>query len=187
MNNYMPFERDLILRLKEVKKEKGWSLDKIEDITSENGEHVSKTTLSRLFQDGSEDQIFRYETTIRPVVNALLDIETIEDTDSADIKTMKTVMQFKMELIKELEESISKQQEEIEAALNRQKIEDNERFEAERKKYDERIEFLLHQIDLKDKRMDYLLETHNKLLEQILECPARQAVSKMELCETEKK
>ena len=187
MNNYMPFERDLIIRLKEVKKEKGWSLDKIEDITSENGEHVSKTTLSRLFQDGSEDQMFRYETTIRPVVNALLDIETIEETDSIDVKAMKAVMQLKMELIKDLEESVAELKEEYDASLNKQRIEDSQRFEEERKKYDERIEFLLRQIELKDKRMDYLLDTHNKLLEQILDCPARQAVAKLELCETEKK
>ena len=69
--------RDIILKLKEVKKEKNYSITDIENLLEANGEHLSRSTISRIFADGSEDTSFRYEETIRPIANALLDIETI--------------------------------------------------------------------------------------------------------------
>lgn len=171
--NIMPNTRDLIIRLKEVKEERKLSLDTIEKMTDENGEHVSKTTLSRLFADGSEDIAFRYEATIKPVVNALLDIDTIEDNDSTDVKTMKTVMKFKMERIEELEQRVK----DLETALDKQKIKATERLDAERDRYNKSIEFLKEQVAYKDKRMDMLLtsvqekdQLHKEMLEKILRC-----------------
>ena len=171
--NIMPNTRDLIIRLKEVKEERKLSLDTIEKITDENGEHVSKTTLSRLFADGSEDIAFRYEATIKPVVNALLDIDTIEDNDSTDVKTMKTVLKFKMERIEELEQRVK----DLETALDKQKIKATERLDAERDRYNKSIEFLKEQVAYKDKRMDLLLtsvhekdQLHKEMLERILRC-----------------
>lgn len=184
--NAMPNTRDLILQLKEVKEERKLSLDTIEQMTDDNGEHVSKSTLSRLFADGSEEIAFRYEATIKPVVNALLDIDTIEDYDSTDVKTMKTVLKFKMERIEELEQKLQ----DMEIALDKQKIKANEKLEKEREAFNRSIEFLKDQVALKDKRMDFLLdavkkkdELHNKMLEQILNCPARKSVSDMKPCE----
>lgn len=184
--NAMPNTRDLILQLKEVKEERKLSLDTIEQMTDDNGEHVSKSTLSRLFADGSEEIAFRYEATIKPVVNALLDIDTIEDYDSTDVKTMKTVLKFKMERIEELEQKVQ----ELEIAIDKQKIKANEKLEKEREAFSKSIEFLKDQVALKDKRMDFLLNAvqekdalHNRMLEQILNCPARRAVSDMKPCE----
>ena len=68
--------KDVILKLKAVKEEKQLSLDKILSIMEQNGEYVSKTTLSRVFAKGSEEKIFKYENTIRPIANALLDMKT---------------------------------------------------------------------------------------------------------------
>lgn len=73
----MTNSRDLILKLKEVKKRDNLSLSMIEELTEKNGEHVSKTTLSRVFADGSEDTIFKFENTLKPIANAILDIDTI--------------------------------------------------------------------------------------------------------------
>ena len=186
--NTMPNTRDLILQLKDVKEERKLSLDAIEQMTDANGEHVSKSTLSRLFAEGSEDIAFRYEATIKPVVNALLDIDTIEDYDSTDVKTMKTVLKFKMERIEELEQKVQ----ELEIALDKQKIKANEKLEKERDSFNRSIEFLKDQVALKDKRMDLLLEAvvvkdkqHKELLDTILSCPAR--VSNVKQCEEQKK
>lgn len=169
----MPNSRDLILRLKEVKEERKLSLDAIERMTEENGNHVSKTTLSRLFAENSEDIAFRYEATIKPVVNALLDIDNIEEDDSTDIKTMKTVLKFKMERIEELERRVQ----DLETALDKQKIKANEKLEHERQAFNRSIEFLKEQVNLKDKRMDLLLDSvfekdrmHKEMLEKILRC-----------------
>ena len=171
--NTMPNTRDLIIQLKEVKEEKKLSLDTIERMTDDNGEHVSKSTLSRLFADGSEDIAFRYEATIKPVVNALLDINTIEADDSTDVKTMKTVLKFKLERIEDLERQIQ----ELETALDKQKIKANEKLEREREQWQKSIEFLKEQVAYKDKRMDLLLAAvqekdllHKEMLEKILKC-----------------
>ena len=172
MNN-MPNTRDLILQLKQVKEERNLSLDVIEKMTEENGEHVSKSTLSRLFAEGSEEITFRYEATIKPVVNALLDVNTIEEDDSTDIKTMKTILKFKLERIEELEEKIR----DLETSLDKQKIKANEKLEHEREQSQKSIEFLKEQIAYKDKRMDLLLSSvqekdllHKEMLEKILRC-----------------
>ena len=76
--------RDLIIKLKAVKEEKGLSINKIADLIEENGDFISRSSIQRVFADGSEDCSFRYEETIRPIAKALLDIENIEDNDSLD-------------------------------------------------------------------------------------------------------
>ena len=55
--------REVILTLKEVRKEKNLSFDKILDLMKQNGDYLAKSTLSRVFADGSEDKSFRYEET----------------------------------------------------------------------------------------------------------------------------
>ena len=160
--------RDIIVRLKEVKEEKNLSNADIMRLIEANKEYVSKTTLSRVFAEGSEDTIFRYEATLRPIVNALLDIDTIEENDNTDVSAMKTLLQYKIQRIQELEQ----ENEHLKAEIDREKVKYHEKSEKERKIYNDRIEFLLHQIELKDKRMDQLLEAvfeKDKQMKEFLE------------------
>lgn len=143
----MTNSRDIIAQLKEVKASRKLSLDAIAAMVEKNGSYISKATLSRLFAKGSEDVGFRYEETIKPVANALLNIETIEDGDVADMKAMKLIIQYKSQKIAELEEEISREKEK-----SRKKI------EAEREQARRSISFLKEQVSLKDKRMDMLLD-----------------------------
>ena len=143
--------REIILKLKEIKQSKNLSLNDIVDMT---GGMVSKTTVQRVFADGSEEISFRYEETIRPIANALLDIETIEDTDNMDVQAMKTLLKYKIQRIEDLEKQIDF----LQSALDREKIKAQEKFDNERQLYNDRIDFLTNQISLKDKRMDLLLD-----------------------------
>ena len=168
--------RDIIIRLKEVKEEKNLSNADIMRLIEANNEYVSKTTLSRVFAEGSEDTIFRYEATLRPIVNALLDINTIEENDNTDVSAMKTLLQYKIQRIQELEQ----ENEHLRAEIDREKVKYHEKLDKEREQYYKRIDFLKEQVSLKDKRMDMLLEAvfqkdvqHKELLELILSCPAR--------------
>ena len=68
--------KEIILKLKEAKKEKNLSINDIVELT---GNYLSKTTVQRVFADGSENTSFRYDDTIRPLVKALLDVDTIEE------------------------------------------------------------------------------------------------------------
>lgn len=61
--------KEIILKLKEAKKEKNLSLD---DIVRLTGDMVSKSTCQRVFAEDSELTSFRYEETIRPLVKASL-------------------------------------------------------------------------------------------------------------------
>ena len=169
----MTNSRDLILKLKEVREEKGLSYSDILDLMEKNGDFISKSTISRIFADGSEEMSFRYEETIRPIANALLDIENIEDTDNMDVQAMKTLLKYKNERISELEQRI----EQLETSLDKEKLKSHEKLDKERERYNKSIEFLKEQISYKDQRMDLLLgavqekdQLHKEMLEKILRC-----------------
>ena len=167
--------RDLIIKLKEVREEKGLSYNDILVLMENNGDFLSKSTLSRVFADGSEEIKFRYEDTIRPIANALLDIDNIEEADSTDVKTMKSLLKYKNDRIMELE----KQVRDLETAIDKQKIRSNEKLEQERERFNKSIDFLKEQVALKDKRMDFMLDAlhkkdklHEDMLEKLLMCSA---------------
>ena len=161
--------REIILKLKEVREEKGLSYGDILELMEKNGDFISKSTLSRLFAEGSEDGSFKYEETIRPIAKALLDIETIEETDNMDVQAMKSLLKYKMQLIEDLEKKV----EALNNDLTKEKLKYHEKLDKERDNYQKRIEFCREQINLKDKRIDQLLDTNERLLNQLLICPCR--------------
>ena len=154
--------RDIILQLKEVREQKGLSYNDIINMMPDK-DKVSPTTLSRIFRDGSEDDVFSYEKTLRPLANALLDIETIEETDEPVVKALKEIIKLKHERISELEQQL----EQIEAAHNKEMLEKMEAFDKEREAWGRSIEFLKEQITLKDARMDMQNDRTNNLLDRI--------------------
>lgn len=163
----MTNSRDLILKLKEVKERDHLSLGEIEARTERNGEHVSKTTLSRVFSEGSEDTLFKFESTLKPIANALLDIDTIEDDDDLDTQGLKIMLKLKADKIKELE-----------AALDHEKVKYHEKLDKEREQSRRSIDFLKDQNSRKDALIDQLLEAvfeKDKQLKEIytkvMKCP----------------
>lgn len=161
--------KDIIKKLKEVRLEKELSFGDILTLMEANGDFVSKSTLSRVFADGSEDGSFKYEETIRPIAEALLDIETIEDTDNMDVQAMKVMIQYKKMVINDLEKKIST----LESELDKSKLKYHDKMDKEREQFQKSLNFCREQIALKDKRIDQLLETNIKLLNQLLVCPCR--------------
>lgn len=169
----MTNSKDIILKLKKVREEKKLSYSDILDLMEKNGNFLSKATLSRVFADGSEEIKFRYEDTLKPIADALLDIENIEDDDTTDVQAMKTILKYKSARIEELESQIK----DLESALDKQKIRANEKLEEERERFNRSIDFLKEQVAYKDKRMDMLLsavqkkdELHEEMLEKLLRC-----------------
>lgn len=165
----MTNSRDIIIKLKAVRLEKDLSYNDILALMEKNGDYLSRSTLSRLFREGSEDDTFDYENTIRPIAEAILDIDTIEETDDMDIQAMKTLLRYKRKRIEELE-----------AMLEKEKLDGYRKVEEEREHSRKSIEFLKEQVAYKDKRIDMLLdsvhkkdELHTKMLAQILDCPCR--------------
>lgn len=168
----MIFTRNLILQLKAVKEERQLSLGDILNLIEQNGDFLSKTSLSRLFQDGSEEQSFKEETLL-PVARALLDINTLEETDNVDEKAMKTLLQYKSNRITELEQQIER----LELNLSNEKVKRHEILDKERDIYNKRVDFLKSQILLKYERIDRLMNAlfekdaaYESLLSQVLSC-----------------
>ena len=156
---------ELISRLKEVRQAKNLSYQDIVDLT--NGA-VSKTTVSRVFADGSEEVSFRFDETLKPIAGVLLDVDNFEENDSTTVLAMKSLLRYKSDCIIELENQIK----ELNSELNGEKIKQQEKFDIERRLYNDRITFLLHQIELKDKRMDQLLEAvfqKDKQIKEVME------------------
>lgn len=169
----MTNSKDLIIKLKEVREEKNLSYNDIMDLMEKNGDYLAKSTLSRVFAEGSEEQSFRYEETIRPIANALLDIENEEETDNMDVKAMKSLLKYKIQRIEELEQTVRK----LESSLDKEKLKYHEKMDKERVQYQKSIDFLKEQISYKDQRMDLLLNAvqekdklHKEMLEKILKC-----------------
>ena len=168
--------KDIIIKLKQVREEKNLSYTDILNMLEKDNQYLSKSTISRVFADGSEEMSFKYEETIRPIANALLDIETIEEDDNMDIQAMKSLLKYKIQRIEDLEKQVAH----LESSLNKEKIRYHEKLDKERERNARSIEFLKEQISLKDKRMDQLLDAvftkdfqHKELISHILSCPCR--------------
>lgn len=172
--------KQVIETLKKVKAEKGLSLDKIVAMMEQQGMYLSKSTLSRVFADGSENTAFRYETTLRPIATVLLDLETIEKDDDTDTQAYKSLLKLKKDLIEDYAEQNKRLKEEIETIKNREKLKYTEKLEKETQHFNDSVAFMKHQIELKDQRIDALLATttelmttNNRLVKQLMDCPLR--------------
>ena len=82
---------EIIRNLKRVRQEDGLSISEIVNLCEKNGEPISETTVKKVFADGSEAFGFNYESTLKPLINALL--KAHEETAETDM--MISVAEFK--------------------------------------------------------------------------------------------
>lgn len=163
--------KELILTLKEVREARGLSFDKIIKLIEDNEDFpVAKSTLSRLFAEDSENKNFSYENVLRPVAKALLDIETIEADDDTYTRGFKSIINFKKELLFEYEKQIEDLKAQIKDIEIREKAKYHDRMEKETAQFQKNLAFLNRQVELKDHRIDHLLDANQKLLDQMLKC-----------------
>lgn len=162
----MPNTRQIILKLKEVREERNLSYDKIVSMLETNGDYLSKSSVSRVFKDGSEDKSFNYNTTIRPIAKALLDMETIEEDDSPEEQAIKIIMKAKIERILELEEQVR----ELKEQNAHEKLHYHEKLDKERESFGRSLNFMKHQIELKDKRIDILMDSLTRQMDKCDNC-----------------
>ena len=168
MSNKMIDTRDVILALKKVKSEQKLSIDKILKMVEQQDPStaVSRTSIARVFRKGSEEHIFKYEGTLRPIAKALLDIENIETTDDTETTAYKSILRLKADLIEELESKIQTVESEEHAKYQKKLEQATESFQRS-------VAFLKEQIILKDKRIDQLMDANEKLMQELLNCPQR--------------
>ena len=91
-------KRRTIHRLKEIKAEQQLSISQIMSMMEERGQFVSEATLKKIFQDGSEEKNFRYQDTIMPVADVLLDLYG-DKSGLDDAESLRHIIREKNKLI----------------------------------------------------------------------------------------
>ena len=139
--------KELITKLKAVKREYELTIPRIQEMMEKNGDFVSLSTLRRIFSEGSEEMSFSYDRSLAPVARALLfqDAGSDPESDAATddrVEGLKAVILLKNEELARLQEL-------------------NEHLE-------DRVAFLLGQIEKKDRRMDEKDEMIRKLMDKVL-------------------
>ena len=144
-------KRRTIKRLKEIKSEQGLTIPKIMDLLEERGQFVSESTIKRVFADGSEEQSFRYQDSIAPIADVLLDIygdtSNLEDADS-----LRHIIREKNKLIEFLMMKLDEKESEFES---RRRM-----YEERKNLYDSNISRLEQQIERKDELIERLLDAY---------------------------
>lgn len=168
--------REIIIELKKVYKAQNLSYKKVYKMSNDKyGEgFISESTIQRIFKDGSEENpaSFRYETTLIPLCNLLL--------DKSEGATSDLLLRFKKDLIEEYAGQVKELKEEIKTIKEHEKVKYAEKLTKETKHFNDSLAFMSHQIELKDQRIDALLATttelmatNNQLLKQLMNCPIR--------------
>lgn len=141
-------KKTTIIKLKKIKQEQDLSIKKIMDLLEDRGQFVSEGTLKKIFAEGSEEKSFRYQDTLAPLADVLLDIYG----DQSEINDVGSLKQIIREKNKQIEFLMIK-------------LEEQKDIYAERKAmYERRIEELNAQLN----RIDESSVRKDKMLEQLI-------------------
>lgn len=144
-------KRKTIHRLKQIKTEQGLSIPKIMDLMEERGQYVSEATIKRVFADGSEEQNFRYQDSIAPIADVLLDI--YGDTSNLDdSESLRNIIHEKNKLIEFLMLKLDEKETEFEKRIAM--------YEERKSLYEKSIERFETQIAMKDTIIARFLDTY---------------------------
>lgn len=158
----MPMQksRDLILALKKARKERGYSLTRVEEEILRRGKSLSDSTIKRVFKEGSEDapSYPSYEHTLLVIAEVFPEVWAF--LDSSEPSGSHEVELLEMEL--RAQAGI------LESKLAQIKIlEDRVAFMREQ------IDVLKKQIEIKDRRMDEREAVIRKVMEEREDLRAR--------------
>lgn len=144
-------KRKNIHRLKQIKEEQGLTIAKIIDLMEERGQFVSETTIKRVFAEGSEEQNFRYQDSIAPIADVLLDIYG-EDSEGEDSEALRRIIREKNKLIEFLMMKLDEKEQEFEKRIAL--------YEERKALYEKTIERFEIQIARKDELIERLLDKY---------------------------
>lgn len=148
-------KRKTIKRLKQIKSEQGLSIPQIMEMMEKQGKFVSESTLKKVFADGSEEKPFRYQDSIAPVADVLLDIYG----DSSGLEDVQSLQQIIREKNKLIELLVIKLEECADDAKNRDKLYEDRKSAYEKTIASQELQIsrLHEQVDRKDVMIERLL------------------------------
>ena len=168
----MSEQRELILKLKSVAKDRGLTIKDIMELTQ-----FSKSTISRVFQEGSENESFRPDT-LKVIEKSIMDDNAIqiERIKAIEKRHEKEVTELKLE-IQELNARLSQNEKEVLSMMGQMnRIIDD---------LNTQISFKSKQIDIKDKRMDQKDARYDRLFDEFVKL-TEQMFNKCENCHMKK-
>lgn len=170
MSNFKPTvdeaeQLKLITELKQLKKLKKMTLQQIADQTKENGEEVSLSTVKLVFSDEIKHN-HDYSNTLVPIFNALC---PVSENDDIVVKTLRTKLEIKLEIIDQLKGNIKQLEERLE--IKDAKYKDREQFFIDmiddlRKEIAFKNEQIRHHNNAMDRKDATIKELYNKLIVQ---------------------
>lgn len=170
MSNFKPMVDEaeqikLITELKQLKKLKKMTLQQIADKTKENGEEVSLSTIKLVFSDEVRHQ-HDYTNTLVPIFNALC---PVSENDDIVVKTLRTKLEIKLEIIEQLKSNIKQLEERLDAKDLKHK--DREKFYIGmindlREEIAFKNEQIRHHNEAMDRKDATLKELYDKLLKE---------------------
>ena len=129
----------------------------------------SETTIARVFRKGAKAENFRWEASLRPIANAILNLEEIDPGDSPEEQALKSMLKLKKDQLGIVNEEREEEKDKY-----------HKRLAEELDKFQKSLDFLKKQIELKDERIDYFMWanerlsiTNDRLINQLMECPLR--------------
>ena len=144
-------KKSTIIRLKRVKAEQGLSISKIMDLLEEKGKFVSEATVKRVFSEGSEEFNFRYQDSIAPLADVLLDWYG-DSSGLDDVSALKQIIHDKNQTI----EFMMIKFEEQKAAYEKNVAHLKEQIQS----LNERLDFRERVVDRKDAVIEKLLNAY---------------------------
>lgn len=130
--------RTIITQLKKLKEEKNLTINEILDILDKTNNHLSRPTVIKIFSEGSEDYGYQYDT-IRTLSDTLFGVYSNEDDENAEIKGLKSTIQYQNIIIDQLNSQIEQMKAQI----------DNLESSAHK-----RIDFLRDRVEIQDSRIE---------------------------------
>ena len=149
--------KELVLEIKRIIVEENLEPADLKKMMEEAGEiPLSDATISRLKEKDSEsNRKFNYDYTLAPLAR-VLGIDAIDANDPEEVKALKEMLRLKHVKIKELEQQ-----------LDKEIVKRHEQVETVREQGKKSLDFLREQLEMKDRRMDMLLERVGKCLNMI--------------------
>lgn len=149
-------KRRTIRRLKEIKAEQELSISKIMEMMESRGQYVSEATLKKVFADGSEDKPFRYQDSIMPIADVLLDIYG----DKSGIEDVASLREIIREKNKSIEALLVKLEEQKGVYASKDELYQDRKsiYEKHIAQLEDQIAKLQASIDRKDAMIENLVE-----------------------------
>lgn len=134
--------KKIIRQLKALKDMKGLTIDDIVDTLDKNNSHLARSTVAKIFAEGSEESGYQTET-IRMIADVMLDVYQDSPGDDPEIRGLKTTIQLQNILLDRLKEQLEEERKAAAAAV-----------ESEKRNNVHRVEFLRERIRVQDHRID---------------------------------